>query len=87
MLFHSLPSLVPASPIVSSHQTLALLQIFILAPFLVSLSLAAGVAVTGQGVVFESNVDWVKALKLAAGGGIAGAAAMVCQVLTLMPMR
>jgi len=37
--------------------------------------------------VFESKIDWMKALKSAAGGGVAGALAMIIQVLTLMPLR
>lgn len=35
----------------------------------------------------DVNFDFKKALKRALGGGISGAAAMVLQVLTLMPLR
>src|ERR1700712_2546239 len=52
-----------------------------------SIALAAAVAVCGRGVSFDSNFDLVRALKSAGGGGVAGAAAMVVQVLTLMPLR
>lgn len=50
-------------------------------------ALAASLVVFGDGVVFHNDVDLKKALKSAAGGGIAGALAMVIQVLTLMPLR
>ncbi|KAK1227245.1 hypothetical protein PQX77_009758 [Marasmius sp. AFHP31] len=35
----------------------------------------------------DLEFDWKKALKAALGGGLSGAAAMVLQVLTLMPLR
>jgi hypothetical protein len=38
-------------------------------------------------VSYNVDFDLMKALKSAGGGGIAGAAAMIVQVLTLMPMR
>ena len=66
---------------------MSLFQTYLLSPFLLAFPLAAGVAVAGQGVIFESKIDWMKALKSAAGGGIAGALAMIIQVLTLMPLR
>jgi hypothetical protein len=52
-----------------------------------SLLFASTIAVTGRGVSYENDFDLVRALKSAAGGGVAGAAAMIVQVLTLMPMR
>lgn len=44
-------------------------------------------AISGRGVSYETDFDVVEALKKAVGGGVAGAAAMVVQVLTLMPLR
>ncbi|ORY23711.1 mitochondrial carrier domain-containing protein [Naematelia encephala] len=52
-----------------------------------ALAVAAAIAISGRGVSYEDNFDIVRALKSAGGGGLAGAAAMVLQVLTLMPMR
>jgi hypothetical protein len=52
-----------------------------------SVTLAIAVAVPGRGVSYETDFDVGRALRMALGGGIAGAAAMVIQVLTLMPMR
>lgn len=52
-----------------------------------ALPLAIAVAITGRGVSYESDFDASRALKSALGGGVAGAAAMVIQVLALMPMR
>nr|XP_018266291.1 mitochondrial carrier protein [Kwoniella dejecticola CBS 10117]OBR88449.1 mitochondrial carrier protein [Kwoniella dejecticola CBS 10117] len=52
-----------------------------------ALPVAIGVAISGRGVSSHIDFDLVKALKSAGGGGLAGAAAMVVQVLTLMPMR
>lgn len=52
-----------------------------------SISVAIAIAVSGRGVNYENNFDLVRALKAAGGGGVAGAAAMVLQVLTLMPLR
>ena len=52
-----------------------------------SIAIAAAIAVSGRGVSYESDFDVVGALKAAGGGGVAGAAAMVLQVLTLMPLR
>ncbi|WWC67195.1 uncharacterized protein I206_101102 [Kwoniella pini CBS 10737] len=52
-----------------------------------ALPLAIGVAVSGRGVSTHIDFDLARALKSAGGGGLAGAAAMVVQVLTLMPMR
>jgi hypothetical protein len=49
--------------------------------------IALAIAQAGRGVSYDVNFDLVRALKSAGGGGIAGAAAMVVQVLTLMPMR
>lgn len=51
------------------------------------LPLAIAVAISGRGVSYESDFDVKRALKSAIGGGVAGAAAMVIQVLALMPMR
>ncbi|WRT63345.1 uncharacterized protein IL334_000250 [Kwoniella shivajii] len=48
---------------------------------------AVAVAISGRGVSAHIDFDLVRALKSAGGGGLAGAAAMVVQVLTLMPMR
>jgi hypothetical protein len=52
-----------------------------------SIAIAAAIAVCGRDVSFDTDFDFVGALKTAAGGGVAGAAAMVVQVLTLMPLR
>ncbi len=52
-----------------------------------ALAVAAAIAVSGRGVSFDTNFDLVRALKTAGGGGLAGAAAMVVQVLSLMPLR
>lgn len=49
--------------------------------------LALAIGLFGRGISYDLNFDLVSALKSAAGGGLAGAAAMVVQVLTLMPMR
>lgn len=49
--------------------------------------LAIAIAISGRGVSYESDFDVKRALKSALGGGVAGAAAMVIQVLALMPMR
>jgi hypothetical protein len=57
------------------------------ASLLTSIALASAIAVAGHGVSYDSNFDFLRALKAAAGGGVAGAAAMIVQVLTLMPMR
>ncbi|ORX36960.1 mitochondrial carrier domain-containing protein [Kockovaella imperatae] len=54
---------------------------------LASVPIAAAVAFAGRGVSYELNFDIVRALKSAGGGGLAGAAAMVVQVLALMPLR
>ncbi|KIR41182.1 mitochondrial carrier protein [Cryptococcus deuterogattii 99/473] len=52
-----------------------------------AIPLALAIGLFGRGVSYDLNFDLVSALKSAAGGGLAGAAAMVVQVLTLMPMR
>ncbi|KAK1924507.1 mitochondrial carrier domain-containing protein [Papiliotrema laurentii] len=52
-----------------------------------ALPLALAIAWAGRGVRYETDFDLARALKSAAGGGLAGAAAMVVQVLTLMPLR
>ena len=52
-----------------------------------SVTLAIAVAIPGRGVSYETDFDVAGALRSALGGGIAGAAAMVIQVLSLMPMR
>ncbi|CAD6587356.1 MAG: hypothetical protein TREMPRED_004726 [Tremellales sp. Tagirdzhanova-0007] len=52
-----------------------------------SIAVAVAIAVCGRGISYNSDFDVVRALKAAGGGGIAGAAAMVLQVLTLMPLR
>ncbi|AAW45194.2 hypothetical protein CNH03310 [Cryptococcus deneoformans JEC21] len=49
--------------------------------------LALAIGLFGRGISYDLDFDLVSALKSAAGGGLAGAAAMVIQVLTLMPMR
>jgi len=59
--------------------------------YLTSLVLALPIAISlsylGHGVSYETDFDLGGALKSAGGGGLAGAAAMVVQVLTLMPLR
>lgn len=52
-----------------------------------SVTLAIAVAIPGRGVSYQTDFDVKGALKSALGGGIAGAAAMIIQVLSLMPMR
>ncbi|ODO03280.1 hypothetical protein I350_06130 [Cryptococcus amylolentus CBS 6273] len=77
-----IPSPSPLTPFKSSsllHTTLTSL--------LSSLPLALALAIPARGISYDLNFDLVSALKSAAGGGVAGAAAMVVQVLTLMPMR
>ncbi|WVQ85124.1 hypothetical protein IAT38_007289 [Cryptococcus sp. DSM 104549] len=54
---------------------------------LTALPLAVALAIAGRGISYDVDFDLAHALKSAAGGGVAGAAAMVVQVLTLMPMR
>ena len=54
---------------------------------LAALPITAAIAITGRGISYETDFDVSRALKSAAGGGLAGAAAMVVQVLTLMPLR
>ncbi|OCF34749.1 mitochondrial carrier protein [Kwoniella heveanensis BCC8398] len=49
--------------------------------------LAIAIAVAGRGVSTHLDFDLVAALRSAGGGGLAGAAAMVVQVLILMPLR
>jgi hypothetical protein len=43
--------------------------------------------ISGRGVSRSIDFDLGEALKKAAGGGLAGALAMILQVLTLMPLR
>lgn len=50
-------------------------------------ALSSAIAVAGRGVSYENNFDLKKTLYSALGGGAAGAAAMIIQVLTLMPLR
>lgn len=54
---------------------------------IVAVPIAIAFAITGRGVSYDTGFDLMRALKSAAGGGVAGAAAMVLQVLTLMPLR
>lgn len=65
---------------------LTLTNLHFFTPLLVPFPLAGALAVIGHGIAFDSEVDWKKTLKLAVGGGVAGALAMVLQVLTLMPL-
>ncbi|KAJ9112236.1 hypothetical protein QFC22_006320 [Naganishia vaughanmartiniae] len=51
------------------------------------LAISAAIATVGRGVSYDTDFDLKRALKAAAGGGLAGAAAMVLQVLALMPLR
>ncbi|KAG7530442.1 hypothetical protein FFLO_05041 [Filobasidium floriforme] len=55
--------------------------------FVSSVALAYSILIPGTGISFENNFDVKGALKSALGGGVAGAAAMVLQVLTLMWIR
>jgi hypothetical protein len=55
--------------------------------FISSIALAYSILTPGTGISFENNFDVKGALKSALGGGLAGAAAMVLQVLTLMWIR
>lgn len=52
-----------------------------------ALPLAIGLMVSGRGVSRSVDFDLAEALKRAGGGGLAGALAMILQVLTLMPLR
>ncbi|ODN78187.1 mitochondrial carrier protein [Cryptococcus wingfieldii CBS 7118] len=77
-----IPSPSPLTPFKSSslfHTSLTSL--------LSSLPLTLALAIPAHGISYDLNFDLLSALKSAAGGGVAGAAAMVVQVLTLMPMR
>lgn len=65
----------------SVHLTTTIL--YLLTP----LATSAAIATFGRGVTFTTDFDLKNALKTAAGGGLAGAAAMVLQVLALMPLR
>lgn len=58
-------------------------SLYVLTP----LATSAAIALFGRGVTFSADFDLKNALKTAAGGGVAGAAAMVLQVLALMPLR
>lgn len=49
--------------------------------------MALAISITGRGISYQLDFDLVRALKSAGGGGVAGAAAMVIQVLSLMPLR
>ncbi|KAK4688319.1 hypothetical protein P7C73_g1795, partial [Tremellales sp. Uapishka_1] len=73
-------------PTLNPFRSSVLLSIFYTS-LITSVALAAAVAVSGRGVSYENNLDLGRALKSAAGGGAAGAAAMVIQVLSLMPLR
>jgi hypothetical protein len=65
----------------AAHLTTTLL--YIITP----LATSAAFAAFGRGVTFDTDFDIKGALKSAAGGGLAGAAAMILQVLALMPLR
>jgi hypothetical protein len=71
----------------TTYETVTHLSVYLLTPLAVPFVLASALTVFGHGVVFHNTVDMKKALKSAAGGGIAGALAMVIQVLALMPLR
>ena len=43
--------------------------------------------ISGRGISRSVDFDLLEALKKAGGGGLAGAMAMILQVLTLMPLR
>lgn len=51
------------------------------------LAMSFAVAISGRGISYATDFDLKGALKSAAGGGLAGAMAMVLQVLALMPLR
>jgi hypothetical protein len=55
--------------------------------FLTSLALAYSISIPGSGISFENDFDVKGALKSALGGGIAGALAMILQVVLLMWIR
>ncbi|WVQ76923.1 hypothetical protein IAR50_006602 [Cryptococcus sp. DSM 104548] len=78
------PPLIP--PTLNPFQSSALLQTT-LSSLISSIPLAIAIAIPGRGISHDVNFNLIAALKSAAGGGIAGAMAMVVQVLTLMPMR
>ena len=66
------------------HSYLYLTSLVLAVPLSLALAYAAA---PGRGVSFDTDFDLSSALKRAAGGGLAGALAMVLQVLLLMPMR
>lgn len=70
----------------SKFQSYVLFSTF-LTSLILALPISLGIAITGRGVSYDTDFDLVEALKKAGGGGLAGAAAMVVQVLTLMPLR
>lgn len=78
------PPVLPAS--LNPYRSSALFSVFYTS-LITALPIALAFAITGRGISYATDFDLTGALKSAAGGGIAGAAAMVVQVLTLMPMR
>jgi hypothetical protein len=73
-------------PNATPYQSYVIFSTFLVS-LLTCLPIAIALAIPGRGVSYAVDFDLVKALKSAGGGGLAGAAAMVVQVLTLMPMR
>lgn len=78
------PPVLPVS--VTPYRSSIHLQMTVLA-LITSISLSSAIAVTGRGVSYDNQFDLKKTLYSALDGGAAGAAAMVVQVLTLMPLR
>ncbi|WWD22912.1 hypothetical protein CI109_107407 [Kwoniella shandongensis] len=73
-------------PSLNPYRSSVLFSTFYVA-LLSSLPIAIAIAISGRGISYDVDFDLLSALKSAGGGGLAGAAAMVIQVLTLMPMR
>lgn len=87
MLVLTTPPVLSIISTTTTYETVTHLSVYLLTPFAVPFVLASALTVFGHGVHFHNTVDLKKALKSAAGGGIAGALAMVIQVLALMPLR
>lgn len=70
----------------TAYQSYILFSTFYTA-LITALPLAITIGLVGRGVNYNTDFDLLTALKRAAGGGVAGAMAMVVQVLALMPLR
>ncbi|KAK8844536.1 hypothetical protein IAR55_006383 [Kwoniella newhampshirensis] len=73
-------------PSLNPYRSSVLFSTFYVA-LLSALPISFAIAIAGRGISYDIDFDLLSALKSAGGGGLAGAAAMVVQVLALMPMR